>query len=44
MKKKILIVACNALMDAIPILIPLFLDNKDSIISYIKKMRVKILN
>ena len=42
MKKKLLIIGWNALIDAIPILVPIILNNKDTIIKNVKKIKVKV--
>jgi hypothetical protein len=40
MKKKLLIVGWNAFVDAIPILVPIILNNKDKILKCVKKIKV----
>ena len=40
MKRKLPILLWNALVDAIPILLPLIIDNKDKIIKSAKKVKI----
>ena len=42
MKKKLLIMGWNAFVEAIPIILPLVIDNKDIIIKNAKKIKVKV--
>ena len=41
MKKKLLVIGWNIFVDAIPIILPFVIDNKDTIIKHAKKIKVK---